>query len=376
MTTPTFQRLALLGLLVVLPMSLAAQDMTRSFDVERGQRLDLRMETGGDITVTAWDRNEVSIKAWREGRDADDITIEMDDSRYGVVISTEFESRRRNYSGSVDFEIMVPARFDVELNTMGGDVNITGIEGEFEGQTMGGDIELRDLKGEADLQTMGGEILVMDSELDGKVHTMGGSVRVEDVSGGLDASSMGGTVRFTGQRGSSSNGPVKLSTMGGAIKLDDAPEGAEVSTMGGAITIRSAREFVEASTMGGPITINEVDGWVEASTMGGDVEVTMVGDPDSGDRHVELSSMGGDIELTVPDGLDMDIDIELTFTRRHEGDYRIISDFNLSEEITPEWDGRRGDARKTLYAEGKTGSGKNRITISTVNGNIILKRGR
>ena len=127
--------------------------------------------------------------------------------------------------------------------------------------------------------------------------------------------------------------------------------------------------------MGGDITIDAIDGWVSSTTMGGDVTVTMTGDPAKGKRDVNLTSMGGDITLTVPSGLSTDIDLEIEYTKKSHKDYKIISDFDIQQKHTDEWDNRKGSARKYIYGKGKIKDGKNKIKIKTINGNIVLKRG-
>ena len=145
--------------------------------------------------------------------------------------------------------------------------------------------------------------------------------------------------------------------------------------MGGDIHIKRAARYARAKTMGGRIDIDAIDGGLDAITMGGDVDVTMVGDPDKGDRSVNIESMGGDISLTVPPGLSMDIDITLAYTKDRRDDYRIVSDFDVKREETKEWDHSRGSARKYIYGTGSFAGGRNKVHIKTVNGNVHLKKG-
>ena len=374
------KKLFFLGCLATFLTALPAisQPVERSFPVNSGELLTLDLKTGGDIEVTGWDGQEVSVVARPYGRDGDEIEIEIEKTRSGVEVTTEYRNRRHSHEGGANVEVRVPARFDVELNTMGGSVEIRGVEGTFEGTTMGGSLELANLKGDARLKTMGGRISVRSSDLEGTVETMGGEIEIENVSGGLEGKTMGGPVRYakSSSPGTSGRGnEVRISTMGGPISVAEAPYGADVSTMGGSIQIRSAKDHVKANTMGGEIEIHEIDGWVEAKTMGGDVTVTMTGDGSTGDRHVNLSSMGGDIELTVPANLSMELDLEIAYTRGNEGEYDIISDFDFTREETTEWDGRGRSARRYITGTGTIGGGKNRIKIRTVNGDIHLKRG-
>jgi DUF4097 and DUF4098 domain-containing protein YvlB len=364
--------------LLLIPALLFAQDkVKRTFETAPGKRIEIELTTGGSIEVTAWGKNEISITADLDG-DKDDYSLEFKERSWGLSVEISYEGRR-NRHGGVSLDVVVPQKYDIDLETMGGDISIDGVEGKFTGETMGGEIELSNLKGNANLTTMGGEINVSDSELGGQVKTMGGEVVLRDVIGDLDASTMGGEVTYKNvkKRDRRQNAKeVKISTMGGEIQVDDAPGGANVSTMGGDIRIRRARKFVKAKTMGGEIEIDEIDGGIKATTMGGEITVTMVGDPNEYERDVVLSSMGGDIVLTVPEGLSMDFDIKLTLTRNARDEYKIRSDFPMKIEESDDWDRSEGTARRYIYGSGKVDGGKNRIRIDTINGDIVIKKGK
>jgi DUF4097 and DUF4098 domain-containing protein YvlB len=121
--------------------------------------------------------------------------------------------------------------------------------------------------------------------------------------------------------------------------------------------------------MGGDIRIREIDGWVKATTMGGDVWVTVIGNHD-----VELTSMHGDITLAIPDGADLDIDIELDYTKNSSRNYKIVSDFPIDQHESTDWDYDQGSPRKTI--RGTAAGGGSRVAIRTINGNVYLKRSR
>ncbi len=372
------KKICVFSLLLILPLILIAQNnVKRTFETTPGKRLEVDLTTGGSIEIKGWDKNEVSIAADLRG-DEEDYNLEFKERSWGISVEISFEGRRSS-NGGVSIEVQVPKNYNLELETMGGEINIDGVEGEFSGETMGGEIRLSNLKGTANLTTMGGEIEVSDSELDGQVKTMGGEITLNDVIGDLNASTMGGEVTYRNKKKQDNRKNAKeltISTMGGEINVDDAPGGANVSTMGGEIRIRRARKYVKAKTMGGEIKIDEIDGGVKATTMGGEIRVNMVGNPDEYDRDVVLSSMGGDIELTVPEGLSMDFDIKLTITRRSSDKYKIISDFPINIEESDDWDRSEGSARRYIYGTGKVKDGKNRIRIDTINGDIIIKKGR
>jgi DUF4097 and DUF4098 domain-containing protein YvlB len=356
----------------------ASSDGQKEFQVAMGKKLDLDLETGASLIIQGWDKEVVSVRANMSGRDARDAKIQYDQTDSGLEISSRYVGDRRNYSTDLDLQIMVPSRFDIEIDSMGGEVSITKVEGAISGKTMGGELTLAELKGDLSLTTMGGDISLTDSVVDGEVKTMGGDVTLQDVMGNVRGSTMGGDVVYKNVKKNASSPvqkEVKVTSMGGEINVDDAPFGADVQTMGGNVHVRSASQFVKAETMGGDIDLDSVDGWIQATTMGGNVTATMVGDPSSGKRDVDITSNGGDITLTVPDGLSMNFDIELAYTRNRPGDYKIISDFNIKQEESKQWHENGGTPRKYIEGTGIVGSGANRIKIHTINGDVTIKKG-
>lgn len=390
-------------LVTVLVMALAnlcfGQTIKKDFDIGMGNKLILDLETGGGVYISGWDKEKVAVKVHISGVDEDDYDLDFDAGSSRIRISSDYNRRWGRHDGDFEFVIKVPEKFDIEIESSGGGVHIADVEGEISGmtaggtldftnitgdidfRTMGGEIRASEVKGQLRLETMGGGITITDSEADGKVSTMGGNIMMEHVKGNLKGSTMGGNVIYRDVSGrsnksKSSNGDeVRVTTMGGDIHLDDAPQGANLDTKGGDITVRTAGKFVKAKTFGGNIEIDEIDGWVNVSTLGGDVTVNMTGDPDEGRRDIEISSLGGEITLTVPADLSMEFDIELAITKNSHRDYEIISDFDMKQEKTSEWDRSHGSKRKYIYGTGTVAGGKNKIEISTINGNIYIKKG-
>jgi DUF4097 and DUF4098 domain-containing protein YvlB len=193
----------------------------------------------------------------------------------------------------------------------------------------------------------------------------------------------------TGDAGNS--GPLSIQKMGGDIDVGDAPRGATLSTMGGNIHLGSVASFanvktmggdisidrasapVDATTMGGKITIARAAGPVKATTMGGDITASLTGSS-SLRRDVELTSNGGTIVLTVPKDFPMDIRIELAYTRNAVRTFHIVSDIDLSQHTTEDWDNSQGTPRKYIRAEGRVGNRLNHVAIKTINGDVILKQ--
>ncbi|HXV77256.1 MAG TPA: DUF4097 family beta strand repeat-containing protein, partial [Candidatus Polarisedimenticolaceae bacterium] len=363
----------------------AAERATKTFPADSAQRLTLKLEAGGTVRVVGDGGSEITVSYDISATSAGDCTVDAAADADGVTVISRFRSAGERRGSNIEIEVHVPRYFDVELDSIGGGLELEGVEGEFRGQTMGGALTLRDVRGEARLETMGGAITLVDSELDGKLSTMGGEVLFDNVIGDVTGSSMGGNVRYRNVRrrdgsvaklGSLadvdvSEETVQISTMGGQISVERAAEGAALHTMGGDIRVEDAQRFVRAKTMGGDIVVEAVDGWVRATTMGGDIEVTLVGD--GGD--VDLESMSGDLLLVVPPGFSMELDIEIAFTRGSSEDYRITSEYDLEQTVSPGWDHAHGSPRKYIRAGGRTGGGDKRVKLRTVNGNVEIRTG-
>ena len=354
-------------------ISTNAEEYKKEFAVEPGQELLLDFETGTEIEITGWDKNIVDIFLEVSGRDSDLFEVEFEQTSRGVEVNTDYEYNHDRMKCDSKIIVNVPRKFNLDFSTLGGGVSIEGVEGTIEGTTMGGEYDLRNLKGKLNCETMGGEISLVDSEVDGKVKTMGGSVTLENIVGDVDASTMGGSIIQKNVKSKSgARSPQNISTMGGDVEISEALSGAYAKTMGGDIKVEYVKDFLEAETMGGNITVKKLDGRIKATTMGGEIDVVMIGNPGEGDREVYLKSMGGDIELVVPEGLSMDIDIEIEWTRNHR-EPEITTDFGVESKVSDSESHRRRDK----YVTGKkvVNGGKNRVTIRTVNGDVrIMKK--
>jgi DUF4097 and DUF4098 domain-containing protein YvlB len=364
------------------------QSGTREFRAAAGGKLTLDLRSGGSVKVSGTGGSSVTVSYKLACTPA--CTIDFEQSGSDVTVKTRFTEGSGRQSSEIDLDIRVPSRFDVALDSMGGGLEIDGVKGTFEGETKGGELILHDVDGNAKLKTMGGEIRVTDSTLDGSLHTMGGAVTIENVIGDVKGSSMGGDVRYKNVRRKDGNiaspsrndgsgataavtpDTVQISTMGGAIHTEDAPEGADVMTMGGDIEIKNARRFVRAKTMGGDIAVNAVDGWVTATTMGGNIDVTVTGS--GGD--VTLTSMSGNVVLHVPPGFGMKLDLEVAFTKNSKQEYAITAPGGEPQTVSPDWDYGQGSPRKYIRKSGTLNGGSHAVTVKTDNGDITVSEGR
>lgn len=375
------RKIVLLVLIILLMVFtvFSQETIRKEFNVQKGKTLDFDMRGRGNVNITGWKNDRLTVAIHFKKTSPDQWDIRFNETPEGIEIKIDDEDHKTNRNSRVDAEIRVPVQFDLRLRIVDGNVGIMNVDGDMTGKVLGGNLELRQLKGTLDLKTTGGNITLKDSRLDGKLRSIGGRVLFEDVIGDVEGVSTGGNVihRNVGRREGEANGKtVRISSLGGDINIKDAPDGADVRTTGGSIRIKSAAKFVKAVTTGGDIILNAVDGYVMAVNTGGNIGVTLTGGTGKGKRDVTLISTGGDITLTVPKDFSMDVDTRLTYTKKAKEKYKIASDFPLKIEETSHWDSgdNKGDPGKYIFGKAKIAGAKHKIRIETVNGNIYLKK--
>jgi len=180
----------------------------------------------------------------------------------------------------VQFELAVPAGYNLDVNT--------GV----------GDIETQDIGGTASLITEGGNIRTgrigfigyrnaAQGHSSAQLSTQGGHIQVQDVAGNLDAFTAGGHIVA-----GNISGDAVLRSGGGHIRAGQITGRAQLETDGGNITLKQAGTFVSVRTGGGQIDFGEVRGSVRAQTGGGGIRIITVSGP------MEVESNGGSICLT------------------------------------------------------------------------------
>jgi DUF4097 and DUF4098 domain-containing protein YvlB len=147
-------------------------------------------------------------------------------------------------------------------------------------------------------------------------------------------------------RASSGNGKVRVSRVEGRV---------EASTGNGMVTIDDVGGPVKVSSGNGDVSIGTVRGPVNASTGNGDILARMT--RLDGTEDMEFSSGNGRIELTVPENFSAEIDAST-------GNGRITTDFPIRVV------GRIQPTR----LRGTIGDGRRRVTMSTGNGSMEIRK--
>ena len=351
-------------------------DRTKTFTVGKGGTIDVTIQ-GGNIVITPWDRDEVSVRI-RDADDDDDPGIRM--SQYGTTVLIE---DTHGSSDDITLEINIPSRFDVRLRSSSGDIEINGpLTGRMKGTTGGGNVRLGNLGGSIEMKTSGGDITGGDIGGDLDLNTSGGDIRMGKVTGSATATTSGGdiTVASVGKkiRASTSGGNIAIgdvggeaivSTSGGDIATGSVSGNASLTTAGGNVLLHGATGTVRATSAGGDLQLENVTGSLEGSTAGGNV-VAMLNPGKNG--RSRLNTAGGDIKLFVPEGAKATINARIHiggWWRSQKDTYEIRSDFTMQGY---EKDEQAHEIRATILLNG----GGEQVTLTAVSGSIEIRKGR
>ncbi len=230
--------------------------LTKTFNLSAGE---LYVATsGGSIKVEGSNAKQVKVEMYvHSNRHSDnkireiieedyEIRIEKTGSRIEAVAKRE--GRGWSWNGiSISFVVYTPRNFECDLNTSGGSLKISGVNGRRH-----------------------------------ELKTSGGSITAEEMAGELEARTSGGSITVNGY-----DGDVDLKTSGGSIRLNE------------------IKGDIEATTSGGGIRLKDVEGAVYATTSGGsiDAEINKLED------QLVLKTSGGSVHAEIPSGLGLDLDL-------------------------------------------------------------------
>lgn len=168
----------------------------------------------GDVRIRGEDSNEITVRTTlkpENGRPRKDgLRVLSSSSSYSLsekdnVVTLSYGAGSWPGSGGGDFEITVPSSTTVVVsNSLGGDIQVSGVAGDIEVKSLNGEVTLTDVAGGALVETMNGEIAV--------------GVRALAEGKPLSFTSMNGEVRLTLPADAKAN--VRLRSQNGAILTD------------------------------------------------------------------------------------------------------------------------------------------------------------
>jgi DUF4097 and DUF4098 domain-containing protein YvlB len=228
------------------------EELNFSYPINEGGRISVD-NVNGDVTVIGGSGGMVEITAIkRAGSQAylDGLQITIRNTDDAIRIETDHPERSgmgkwfnwNEGSGSVSYTVRVPAHVNLDaIESVNGDLNISGVSGIVRASTVNGSINAADLISDAGIDTVNGAVEVSFARFGGAqkadCETVNGRltinlpgdadarVQAETINGGIDASDFGLATNkgFVGRdlEGAIGAGSARLelSTVNGAIKV-------------------------------------------------------------------------------------------------------------------------------------------------------------
>jgi len=238
----------------------------------------------GSIAVTAGDSDKVVIDAHRKIEASSKEKEEEYFKAVPIVITTEGDrvivravGKHESLGSQIwkmlghtrtegGYTLRVPANFNVDLDTSGGDISANGLTGAIKVDTSGGDLNFGQIHGDIHADTSGGDITAKDCD-----------------------------------------GATNLDTSGGRIEVTGGKGKLNVDTSGGNVTVLNRVGDATVESSGGKLRLGNISGSLNAETSGGSVSAILPS-PVAGDVRLETS--GGSITVVAPSNAALTIDAE------------------------------------------------------------------
>jgi hypothetical protein len=262
-----------LGSLTTLGLGVAlAQDPTNSECEENGrgrhvQVCDVREltflatgslsivdRTNGDISVRAWDRDEVYVRALVRAT-ARDLEVAREIAASVVVSEGEtlrasgpewrgnqsWAEWRGNESWTVDYDVRLPRETELTVSAVNGEVAIRELSGDISVNAVNGEVAISEVSGDISVEVVNGQIAINEASGAIAAETVNGNVKLEGVSGNVD--------------GRAVNGRIEVTLVGDRL----APEGVDLATVNGPVSLRIPQSYsaqLELETVSGGINVD------------------------------------------------------------------------------------------------------------------------
>lgn len=212
------------------------------------------------------------------------------------------------------YKFKVPASFNINLDTSGGDISANGLTGYVKVDTSGGDLTFGQIHGDVHADTSGGDITAKDCDGATNLDTSGGKIEVVGGRGKLNADTSGGNVTVLNRVGD-----TKVESSGGKLRLGNISGKLSAETSGGSVSAilpSPVAGDVRLETSGGTITVVTpsnaaltIDAETSAGSVRSDLPISRTSSDDDslkgtingGGTKLVLRSSAGSIEIVSAD---------------------------------------------------------------------------
>jgi len=144
-----------------IAVTVPAQDFQKSYQLAENQSVSIK-NVAGDMLVQGYDGTIFYVKAIKEGKDRDRVTIEDFSTGNNIDIRVNYP-QNCNCEATIRFEVQVPRAlsFNYEsLSTVAGLVKIEQAMGMIRAEAVSGKVQLRNLVGTVYASTFSGDVLI------------------------------------------------------------------------------------------------------------------------------------------------------------------------------------------------------------------------
>ncbi len=313
------RRTLLVSLLLLLATSVFAADdvLRKGFNVADGGTLKLDAGVGEVKIVTGGTGVAVELVRTYRGKRGEermrDMEVTFNQQGNDVIIDTDMgrDDNWFNWNNWAHFEVQwnirVPDRYNLDVRTSGGSIELDPIDGTVEARTSGGSISAGRLGGVSKLHTSGGSIAIDGATAQVEARTSGGSIRIGNTQGPVDARTSGGSITLARVAGT-----VYARTSGGNIVVEEAAGSVDASTSGGSIRAQLSGPLTadsKLSTSGGSVTVSlgsgvavDLDARASGGGVSSDIPITIMGRQDNDELKGKINGGGPTLTLRTSGG--------------------------------------------------------------------------
>jgi DUF4097 and DUF4098 domain-containing protein YvlB len=196
-------------------------------------------------------------------------------------------------NASVDYDVTVPPRTELQSSSASGNVNALGISGPMDITVVSGDVSAQGIAGDTRAHAVSGNIRLFDVRGSADVSTVSGSVDVDKVQGYLRAHNTSGPIWIERPAGD-----VEAEAVSGGINITDATGDLRAKTISGGITVEGSPgpgHFWDIDATSGSIVLRvppTASIRLHAHSASGHIDVDLPGLTWEGDRHSLQARIG------------------------------------------------------------------------------------
>ena len=274
---------AVVGLLAWSPLA-AEQTVSSSINADPDAIVQVSY-LSGTVRITGGSNGTVEVS----GTVGDDAELDIDGRGDQIDIEVDIPERRRNSNIKVaaNLEIQVPRGASVEVETLSGTIDISGINGSVEVETMSGNVTVSGSPSTVSVEGVSGSINISGSRSSTEAESVSGKIMIEDVEGDIQAAVVNGEIEIRNARA----GDVEIEGVNTSIVFE--------GSLGG-----SSRMTVESYVGNVELILGDSAASFSLETLSGEIDNQLTSDKPRSDRYepgerLEFETGRGDARVDV-----------------------------------------------------------------------------